>query len=97
MEGLAVKAKALLEKIPYITLTTVSEKGDPHNSPVYAVHDEKYAFFWNSSVESVHSKNIAANGKVSIVVYDQLSLKDKGLASTWMALQKSLPVKILSM
>jgi hypothetical protein len=78
MENLAERAKALLEKIPYITIATVSSEGNPHNSPVYAVHDERYNFFWNSSVESQHSKNIVANGKVAIVVYDSTVLEGQG-------------------
>ncbi len=64
------KAKELLERVPYLTLATVSQEGEPNNSPVYGVHDDEYNFFWNSSSVSAHSQNIVSNGKVAVVVYD---------------------------
>ena len=64
------KAKAVIEKIPFITVASVTAEGKPWNSPLFAVHDDQYNFIWNSSVDALHSKNIAANHHVFIVIYD---------------------------
>lgn len=69
-QSLVLKAKSILEKIPYITIASITPEGLPWNSPVYAVHDAEYRFFWNSSVFSQHSKNIVNNKNIFIVVYD---------------------------
>ncbi|MEK9176225.1 MAG: pyridoxamine 5'-phosphate oxidase family protein [Patescibacteria group bacterium] len=69
-EQLTKKTKEIIEKILYITIATVSEDGQPWNSPVYSAFDENYNFYWNSWKENQHSKNIAENGKVFIVIYD---------------------------
>lgn len=64
------KAKAVLDSIKYATVATVSNDGQPWNSPVYCVYDEGYTLYWASSIKSQHSQNIYANNKVFIVVYD---------------------------
>ncbi len=70
MEEVVNRAKELIDKIPYITIASVTPEGEPWNSPVFAAHDENYNFIWNSSVDSQHSKNIQNSGKVFIVIYD---------------------------
>lgn len=70
MENLIDKAKNLLEVIPYITIASITPEGNPWNSPVFAIHDEKYNFIWNSSIEAQHSKNISQNPNIFIVVYN---------------------------
>ncbi len=70
MNDLKEKAKILIEKVPYITIASVTKDGLPWNSPVFAVYDEEYNFYWNSAVESQHSKNIKANNNVFVVIYD---------------------------
>lgn|SRR3990167_5091914 len=70
MEDLSEKAKKIIEKILYITIATVSKDGQPWNSPVFSAYDESYNFYWNSWKENQHSKNIAENNKVFIVIYD---------------------------
>jgi hypothetical protein len=64
------KAQAILDRINYITLATVSDDGEPWNSPVYCAYDADYNVYWGSHVGSQHSQNIQANGKAFIVVYD---------------------------
>lgn len=77
-QELVQKAKQVLEKIPYITIASVTKDGLPWNSPVYGVHDEEYNFFWNSAVNSQHSQNIAENKNIFIVVYDSTVLEGAG-------------------
>jgi nitroimidazol reductase NimA-like FMN-containing flavoprotein (pyridoxamine 5'-phosphate oxidase superfamily) len=60
----------LIEKICYLTIATVDPDGQPWNTPVYGAYDTEGNFYWGSNTESQHSKNIYANPKVFIVVYD---------------------------
>lgn len=70
MENMTEKVRAVLEKIRYITVASITPDGNPWNSPVDARHDDNYNYIWNSSYDSQHSKNIASNNKIFIVVYD---------------------------
>lgn len=65
-----IKAKKIIEKILYITIATASKNGTPWNSPVYSAFDDKYNFFWASDQNGQHSKNIAENNKIFLVIYD---------------------------
>lgn len=67
---LTQKAKKIIAKIKYITIATASKDGMPWNSPVYSAFDEEYNFFWASDQNGQHSKNIAENNNVFLVIYD---------------------------
>ena len=67
---LTKKAKAIIEKIIYITLAPSSKDGDPWNTPLVAAYDNNYNFYWRSGKDSMHSRNINANGKAFIVIYN---------------------------
>lgn len=64
------KVAEIIKKIVYITLATVSEDGQPWNSPLYSVFDQDLNFYWGSDFQSVHSENIRKNNKVFCVIYD---------------------------
>ena len=70
MESFIEKAQGIIQKILYITIATASRDGQPWNSPVYSAFDENYNFYWNSWTENQHSKNIAGNPNVFLVIYD---------------------------
>ena len=70
MQDLNKRAREIIEKILYITIATSSKGGKPWNSPVYSAYDEQYNFYWNSWTENQHSKNIAENPSVFLVIYD---------------------------
>lgn len=72
------RAKEIIEKILYITIATVSKDGQPWNSPVYSAFDEKYNFYWASDQNGQHSKNIAENNKVFLVIYDSTAPEGTG-------------------
>ena len=72
------KALRIINRIPYITVATVDNMGQPWNSPVSAFHDESNNFYWASWVENQHSKNIKANSKVFIVIYDSKAPEGTG-------------------
>ena|SRR3990167_1071315 len=69
-DDLIKSAKDIIEKTLYITIATVSEDGQPWNTPVYSSYDEHYNFYWASHQEAQHSKNIRAKGNVFLVIYD---------------------------
>lgn len=71
-------AKAILQKIHYITIATVDSNGQPWNSPVSAYFDKDYNFYWASYTENEHSKNIRENAKIFIVVYDSTAPEGTG-------------------
>lgn len=70
------KARHIIAAVRYIALATISDAGQPWNSPVAAVYDDDYNFYWASWVETQHSKNIDANGKVFLVVFDSTPAND---------------------
>lgn len=64
------KAKAIIEKVIYINIATVTPDGRPWNTPVVAAYDEDYNFYWASWAENEHSKNIRNNPNVFLTIYD---------------------------
>ena len=65
-----MNAKEVIEKINYITLATVDEKGNPWNSPVFAAYDKDYNFYWGTHRDSQKSNNIRINKNIFLVIYD---------------------------
>ena len=70
MDTLAQKALNILDSNLYINLATSSLDGQPWNTPVYAVRDEDFNFYWRSWCGAEHSKNIQDNEKVFLTCYD---------------------------
>jgi uncharacterized protein YhbP (UPF0306 family) len=66
----AEMAKAILDANLYMVLGTADGEGSPWASPVYYASDRYAEFFWVSSPEARHSRNIAARPQVGIVVFD---------------------------
>jgi general stress protein 26 len=73
------RAAAILRKIQYATLATVTPGGLPWNSPVYAVIDNDLRVYWISDKEGQHSRNVRHNGEVFIVIYDSTVPEGQGL------------------
>lgn len=63
-------ARHVLDTNRYMTLGTSEDDGRPRVSPVYFTHHGYRDFYWLSSPDARHSKNIAARPDVSIVIYD---------------------------
>lgn len=63
-------ARAIVDSHRYMTIATADATGRPWASPVYYAAAEYTEFFWVSSPEATHSRNIAARPEVSIVVFD---------------------------
>lgn len=64
------RASEIIKSINYATLATVTPEGQPWNSPVYYNWDSRLNIYWVSDKEGQHSKNVDANGRVFIVIYD---------------------------
>src|SRR5215203_2918421 len=66
-------ARAIIGSNLYMTLGTADETGRPWVSPVYYAPAGYTEFFWVSSPEARHSRNLAARPEVSIVIFDSLA------------------------
>lgn len=64
------RAKEIIDHIIYTTIATVDKHGQPWNTPVYTAFDEEYSFYWISSPEAQHSRNITGNHRVFLNIYD---------------------------
>lgn len=78
LKDLAKRAKEIISEREYITIATADETGQPWNSPVYSAFDDEYVFYWGSDTDSQHSKNIAVNNKVFLVIYDSTVTAGEG-------------------
>ncbi|MDD9911912.1 MAG: pyridoxamine 5'-phosphate oxidase family protein [Alphaproteobacteria bacterium] len=74
----ASTAVQILKDITYLDLATVGQDGQPWCSPLFTAYDEKYNFYWVSSPNCAHSRNIAQNPKVGAVVYDSTAPEGTG-------------------
>src|SRR5687767_5108601 len=72
-------ARNILGKVLYATVATTSGAGVPWNTPVFFAYDEQGNIYWSSNPDSVHSQNIADNGKAFIVIYNPAAGIGKGL------------------
>jgi nitroimidazol reductase NimA-like FMN-containing flavoprotein (pyridoxamine 5'-phosphate oxidase superfamily) len=66
----AAAARAVIDSNSYLTLGTADESGRPWVSPVWFAHSRYREFFWVSSPEARHSRNLAERPDVSIVIFD---------------------------
>jgi uncharacterized protein YhbP (UPF0306 family) len=63
-------ARAIIDSIAYMVLGTADETGHPWVSPVYFASEKYREFYWMSSPDATHSRNILVRPAVSIVVFD---------------------------
>ncbi|HSX17180.1 MAG TPA: pyridoxamine 5'-phosphate oxidase family protein [Patescibacteria group bacterium] len=68
----------LLERIPYVTIATVSPDGQPWNSPVVGRFDEDMNLYWVSWQKNRHSDNIAREPRIFVVVFDSQAPEGTG-------------------
>ncbi len=73
-------ARGIIEADPYMTLGTADGSGRPWVTPVYFACEGYTDFYWVSSPESRHSRNISARPEVAIVVFDTHSPIGEGQA-----------------
>jgi hypothetical protein len=72
MEGSSPGAVArnIIDASLYMVLGTADQTGRPWASPVYFANSGYAEFFWVSSPQATHSRNIAVRPEVGLVVFD---------------------------
>jgi len=70
MEERIERAREILKEIHHVPVATVNQDGTPHNSPVFMAFDDKLRGYWASRPDSLHSRNIARNSHVFMVIFD---------------------------
>jgi len=68
--GPAATVRDIIEASRYLVLATADATGRPWSSPVYFAHIGLTEFYWVSSPDVTHSRNIAVRPQVGIVVFD---------------------------
>ena len=66
----AQTVRDIIEASRYLVLATADAAGRPWSTPVYFAHIGFTEFFWVSSPDVTHSRNIAVRPEVGIVVFD---------------------------
>ena len=66
----AQTARDIIEASRYLVLATADAAGRPWSSPVYFAHIGFTEFFWVSSPDVTHSRNIEVRPEVGIVIFD---------------------------
>ena len=69
-QELSLIAKTILDSNMYMVLGTADDVGQPWVTPVYFACAEYREFYWISSPEVRHSRNISMRPQISIVVFD---------------------------
>src|SRR3712207_1910713 len=67
---LRATAMAIIDSNFYMTLGTADENGRPWVSPMCYAPEGYAKFYWVSSPEAAHSRNLAVRPEVSIVIFD---------------------------
>lgn len=69
-QDLGAVAREIIDSIVYMVLGTADETGRPWVSPVYFASENYHEYYWMSSPEALHSRNILLRPQVSIVIFD---------------------------
>jgi uncharacterized protein YhbP (UPF0306 family) len=69
-QDLSHTARNIIDSILYMVLGTSDEHGQPWVSPVYFASEQYREFYWISSPEVRHSRNMLVRPQISIVVFD---------------------------
>jgi hypothetical protein len=63
-------ARKIIQDSLYMVLATADATGHPWSSPVYFANAGDTRFYWVSSPEATHSRNIAVRPEVGIAIFD---------------------------
>jgi uncharacterized protein YhbP (UPF0306 family) len=69
-QDLASVARDIIDSNAYMTLATADENGRPWASPGWYAAEGYAHFYWVSSPEARHSRNLAARPEVGVVIFD---------------------------
>ena len=74
----AQTVREIIEASRYLVLATADAAGRPWSTPVYCAHIAFTEFFWVSSPDVTHSRNIAVRPEVGIAIFDSHAAIDAG-------------------
>lgn len=89
-QNLGDVARAIMDSILYMVLGTADETGRPWASPVYFSAYNYREFYWMSSPDVTHSRNILVRPQVSIVIFDARVAAGMGQAVYMSAIAEEL-------
>lgn len=69
-EQLIAMVTDVVDENRYLVLGTVDPDGMPHLSPVYFTHDDYTDFYWVSSPDAQHSRNLDRSPGIEFVIFD---------------------------
>jgi hypothetical protein len=67
---LADVARSVIDANRYMVLGTADEQGHPWVTPVWFASEDYRSFHWVSSPDAKHSRNLAAEPRVAIAIFD---------------------------
>lgn len=67
---LAAEARSLLEASTLCAIATVTSGGQAHVNTAYFAWSDELQLVWLSEPHAKHSRNVRANGRASVAVYD---------------------------
>jgi nitroimidazol reductase NimA-like FMN-containing flavoprotein (pyridoxamine 5'-phosphate oxidase superfamily) len=67
---LVAHARAIIDANLYLTIGTTDPDGHPWTSPVYFAPAGDRTFYWVSDIDARHSRNLATQPRLSMVVFD---------------------------
>ena len=71
------KVKDIIEQNLYMTIATCNRSGKlPWISPLYYVSDSSYNFYWYSPKNASHSRFIARNPNIAVVIFNSTLIGD---------------------
>ena len=69
-EQLDVRARTVIDSNRYMALGTAGSDGHPWVSPVWFASEDYKHFYWVSSPDARHSRNVSARPEVAIAIFD---------------------------
>jgi len=66
----AALARSIIHANRYLTLATADQEGVPWASPVWFATVDLRVFFWVSSPDARHSRNLAVRPEIAAVIFD---------------------------
>ena len=77
--------RKVIDENRYMTIATADAAGRPWASPVYFAVDRYRDFYWMSSPEVTHSRNIAVRAEIGIALFDSRAAVGTGdVGATYM-------------
>lgn len=70
--------RRLAANVPYVTLASVCPDGRPWNTPVWGYFDDHMNLYWASWPGNQHSRNIACDPHIFVVLYDSHASEGEG-------------------